>query len=105
MEPLAPIQYRDFWDVPRIFIASYEGKSYLFDCPFDEATEDYPNIYKVFILPELPEATLAGSWDELHTFATQYLGDVPIDKVGFDPTHRHGIHPRVLEELAALVSV
>ena len=39
----ANIQYRDFYDVPRIFVADYQGRLYLFDCPFDEALDDYPS--------------------------------------------------------------
>ena len=26
-----PISYRDFWDVPRVFLARHEGRVYLFD--------------------------------------------------------------------------
>lgn len=101
MESIAPIQYRDFWDVPRIFIASFDGKSFLFDCPFDETMEDFPSVYRVYLLPDVPAEELAGSWDKLHQRATHYLGEVPIEKVDFDPTRRRSIYPKVLEELAA----
>ena len=101
MKPWVPIQYRDFWDLPRIFIASYDRKLFLFDCPFDETAEDYPETYKVYILPGQREEELTGSWDKLHLRASHFLGEVPISKVEFDPTRRQGIQPSVLEELAA----
>lgn len=97
-----PIRYRDFWDVPRIFLANYENKLFLFDCPFDDEIEDYPRHYKVYVLPDLAEEVLAGSWAELYTSATQYLGEVPIENVRFDATKRREIDSAVLEELVAV---
>jgi hypothetical protein len=44
----APIRYRDFYDLPRIFITSYNGQDYLFDCPFDDELDDYPDSYRVY---------------------------------------------------------
>ena len=40
MSATTPIQYMGFHDVPLIFIARYRGETYLFDCPFDEETEE-----------------------------------------------------------------
>ncbi len=100
-----PIRYRDFWDVPRIFLAHYENKLLLFDCRFDDDVEDYPKHYKVYILPDVAEEVLAGSWAELHALATQYLGEVAIDKVRFDATKRREIDAAVLDELSAVMRV
>ncbi|MBI3437578.1 MAG: hypothetical protein HY054_02795 [Proteobacteria bacterium] len=36
-----PIRYRDFWDLPRAFSVDYDGKTYFFDCPFNESIDDY----------------------------------------------------------------
>lgn len=101
MNQWAPIQYREFWDVPRIFLAPYQGKWFLFDCPFDEATEDFPDSYRVYLIPEPSEEELAGSWDKLHEKATRYTGEVPIAKVHFDPSKRREIDSKVLDELMA----
>ena len=54
-ETWAPIRYRDFYDVPRIFLANYRGRLYLFDCPFDEETEDFPDFYHVYTMPPIPD--------------------------------------------------
>jgi hypothetical protein len=99
MPTSAPITYRDFWDVPRIFLVTHEGRTLLFDCPFDEATEDYPDTYAVYQLPALADGELTGSWDKLSERAERYLGTVPVGEVRFDPTRRQGIDPAVLREL------
>lgn len=41
----APIRYREFYDLPRIFIATHNGQSYIFDCSFDDALDDYSGKY------------------------------------------------------------
>jgi hypothetical protein len=99
----APILYREFWDVPRIFIARYRQQSWLFDCPFDEATEDFPGCYKVYLLPELKDEDLAGSWNKLPSRAIQYVGEVPVKAVRFDPSKRREIDSKVLDELTAQI--
>jgi hypothetical protein len=101
MSHWAPIRYREFWDVPRIFLVPYQGKWFLFDCPFDEAGEDFPDSYRVYVIPEPSEAELAGSWDKLHTKATWYSGDVSIGNVRFDASKRREIDTSILDELMA----
>ncbi len=100
-----PIRYRGFWDVPRIFLASYKGRVFLFDCAFDENTEDYPEQYRVYILPYLAEEELVHSWDKLHLKALQYLGEVPLNRIRFDPTRRREIDSAILEELTGAIKV
>lgn len=94
------IRYRDFYDFPRIFIVSYEGRQYLFDCPFDDKLDDYPNHYRVYQLPTLPETELAGSWEHLPERATEFLGTVPLTAVQFDATKRASINTAVFSLLA-----
>ena len=36
MSQMLRINYRDFYDVPRIFFVKYEDKMYLFDSKFDD---------------------------------------------------------------------
>lgn len=97
----APIDYRDFWDVPRIFFAEGRDRLYLFDCQFDDEIEDFRTEYRVFLMPPLTTEDLAGSWAELYRKATHELGTVPVDHVTFDPTRRAFIDAAVLDELAA----
>ena len=101
MDDMTPIAYRDFWDVPRIFVARRRGAVLLFDCAFDEKTEDYPNFYRVYLLPDLRDEDLAGTWDELHLKARRSLGEVPIAAVRFDATRRRAVDTSLLDALAA----
>lgn len=96
-----PIRYREFWDVPRFFLVPYQGKWFLFDCPFNEAAEDFPDSYRVYTIPEPSEEELAGSWDKLHEKAIEYSGVVPIATVRLDPSKRREIDTSVLDELVA----
>lgn len=95
------IRYRDFWDLPRIFLVPYQGQWFLFDCLFDEASEDFPDCYRVYVIPQPSEEELAGSWDKLHEKAIRCSGEVPIARVRFDPSKRREIDTRVLDELMA----
>ena len=52
------IQYRDFYDVPRIFLTTYKGRHFLLDCPFDDALDDYSAAYEVFLMRHLSETEL-----------------------------------------------
>lgn len=97
----ATIQYRDFYDVPRIFIASYDGTGYLFDCVFDDEIDDYANRYRVYQLPPIPDEDLEGSWEDLSERAERLLGSVPVAEVHFDPTKRQRINTTVIETLLA----
>jgi hypothetical protein len=99
MNHWASIRYREFWDVPRIFLVPHQGQWFLFDCPFDEESEDFPDFYRVYIVPEPSEEELAGSWDKLHEKATLYSGEVPIARVHFDPSKRREIDVGILDEL------
>jgi hypothetical protein len=95
----ASIRYRDFWDVPRIFLVAYQGELYLFDCAFDEELEDFLDTYQVYVLPDIAEAQLAGSWEELPEKALRYVGAVPITEVRFDATKRQSIDTAILDRL------
>jgi hypothetical protein len=99
MSTWAPIRYRGFWDVPRIFLVTDCGRHLLFDCPFDETIEDFPDDYRVYLMPPITEEELAGSWDQLSERALQYLGKVSIGKVRFDPSKRREIDTAILEDL------
>jgi hypothetical protein len=97
----ATIRYRDFYDVPRIFVTTLNGKLYLFDCPFDDELEDYSERYRVYQLPADLKRKLQGSWERLSERAESLLGSVPVGKVQFDQTKRKRINTSVLEELLA----
>lgn len=95
------IRYRDFYDVPRIFITTHDRELYLFDCPFDEQLDDYSESYQVYQLPAIAEDELQGSWEHLAERAASVLGTVPVAQVQFDTMKRNSIDIAVLEELIA----
>jgi hypothetical protein len=96
----AHIEYRDFWDVPRMFLVRHDGHLYLFDCEFDEETEDFRNFYKVYIMPELSEEERSDAWIKLPNKATHFCGSVPTGSVLFDETKRNYIDTAILDSLA-----
>jgi hypothetical protein len=95
----ADIRYRDFWDIPRMFVVEYVGHRYLFDNKFDEEVEDYTLHYDVFELPLAPELDLSGSWVGLRDRADRPVGQVPLGAVRFDETKRKYIDTSVIEGL------
>ncbi len=99
MNHWSTIHYRDFYDVPRIFIISYEGRQFLFDCPFDDDLDDYSPSYRVYAMPPLAEADLEGSWEHLPQLAISFLGTVPVNRAQFDPTRREAINTTIINEL------
>ncbi len=103
MSTWASIKYMGFWDVPLIFLVPYQGELVLFDCEFDEEVEDYRDFYKVYAVPPAVAEDLPKDWTTLHTRATRYLGNVPVQSVRFDPTRRREVDTSVLEELMGKV--
>ena len=86
-----PIRYRGFWDVPRVFLAQHGQDTFLFDCAFDVGLDDYPDDFKVFLMPDIPQEELPKDWTLLRDRATRYLGQVAVSQVRFDPTLREFI--------------
>jgi hypothetical protein len=99
MSEMAPITYKGFYDVPLIFIARYQGKTYLFDCPFDEELEDDSESYKVYLFPDCKDEDLPRDWTILHERAIRYLGDIPVSNVQFDATRRKQVDASVIDAL------
>lgn len=100
MSRWAAINYRDFWDFPHIFICTDGGRTYLFDCPFDEELGDFLNEFHLYLMPTLPAEVLAGSWAGLHHRAVASLGSIPTSSVKFDPTKRQFVDASVLDTLS-----
>ena len=99
MSKMIPIKYREFYDIPRMFIVSYHGHIYLFECQFNEAKDDYPSHYDVHLMPSLTAKDLEGSWAGLTSRAVSKITEVPIEKVKFDETLRDAVDAEVLERL------
>jgi len=95
------VAYRDFWDFPRTFIVKWRKRLVMFDCPFDDAAEDYGDHFAVYVLP----MTLAGhlsrptsSWVGASGMG-EYIGEAAIKDVDFDRTRRWSIDDGILTTL------
>src|SRR4051794_35886837 len=105
MNKWSPIKYMGFYDVPLVFLTRHGNQSFLFECPFLADVEDYAEIYKVYLMPELQESDLPKDWTTLASLATRHLGNVPVAKVRFDPTRRQAVDTAVFELLPAFQAV
>jgi hypothetical protein len=102
MNDWAPIQYMGFYDIPLIFVTRHRNQTFLFDCPFRADTEDYAEVYKVYLMPDPRPEDLPKDWTTLAGRATRYLGDVAVDKVRWDETRRHAIDAAVFDLIPAV---
>ena len=93
------ITYRDFYDVPRMLIVNHRGLKLLLDSPFDQLKDEYSPVYQVYLLPnELNEQSLV-SWVTLPQMATRRIGEIPVDRLEFDPTRRVDIDTGAIDSL------
>jgi hypothetical protein len=78
-----------------MFVVEASGARYLFDCPFDDRADEYPDVYRVYRLsPEASDAVESASW-----LALANRGEVPAVSVTFDPTRRAAVDAAVLDSL------
>lgn len=98
------LEFRDYWDVPRIFLVRHRDQLMLFDCPFDEEIEDFLKEYRVYLMPELKAADLSGSWEFLASKAVRALGTIPVREVVFDPTNRKSVRSDLLDQILSVSS-
>src|SRR6266853_5213243 len=96
MKRWTSIRYRDFYDIPRIFVTEGATRTFLFDCRFNDEKDDYEEMYKVYLMPKLDEKDLAGGWQSLSAKAERLLGEIRTSEVEFDPTLRHQINAELL---------
>jgi hypothetical protein len=72
----------------------------LFDCSFDDATEDFLSSYRVYMMPALKDEQVAGPWSDLPARALKYVGDVAIERIRFDTTRRQAVDASVFGDLS-----
>ena len=99
MKRWAAIQYREFYDIPRIFLADDGKQIFLFDCQFDVKKDDYPETYKVYSMTRLSEEDIKGSWESLPSKAERFLGEVRTLEVEFDATRRREVNLEILDKI------
>lgn len=90
------VEYRDFYDVPRMFVLRHAGTTYLFDSAFDDESDEYKPDYEVFKLPGIPGGN--SDWSNLRALG-EFVGRVPVSQVEFDETRRERCNERVFDDL------
>ena len=93
------IVYREFYDVPRMFILNHRGLKLLLDSPFDDVKDEYSPSYRVYVLPKTLDEQRLPSWEALAKIATRCLGEIPVDRLRFDPTKRADIDCEAIDSL------
>ncbi len=99
MDEMISIQYRDFYDIPRVFVLSWKGQTYLFDCPFNSASDDYSDHYDIYLIPDLSTEDLAGSWNGLASRAISKVGEISTGDVKFDESRRSSVDSEIVSHL------
>lgn len=93
------IRYRDFYDVPRCILVEYRGRHYLFDCPFDDSSDEYPDRYTVYALSTESLSDInTVDWNQISRKGTP-IGDVLVSDVEFDETKRQAISAKIFDGL------
>jgi hypothetical protein len=81
--------YGEFYDFPRQVRFQLGNDWYYLSSAFDDARDDYPDFYDVFLLPFKSEEEIRANpcyWRDLSR--ADYLGRIPISEVGLDETRR-----------------
>jgi hypothetical protein len=92
------LEYRDYYDLPRLILLSADSRFVLLDCPFDELADESAADYAVYVLAADPRD--APDWRSRPKVG-RILGHVPVASITFDPTRRQAIRS---DGLAAFLS-
>jgi hypothetical protein len=96
------LAYREFFDIPRAFILEpITGLFLLFDCPFDDTSDDYSGTFNVYPLQIATVEALPQDWRTLTARSQDSVGAVAVAEIEFDETRRKQVR---LQKLAALVA-
>jgi hypothetical protein len=99
----ANIEYREFYDVPRVFLVEYKQQLFLFESPFDEGHDEYSETYSVYVMRELTKEERQGSWEQISEKAVRKVGEVRVSDVKFDSTLRRAIDTSLLDHLVSVM--
>ena len=95
-----PIRYESFYDVPRLFFVEVEGSALAFDCPFDDASDDYREEYSVYRLDAIDRSIDQEAFDWRGALARAvYIGRIPVVNVRFDETRRCFVAAETVSEV------
>ncbi len=88
MAPWSIIASREFWDVPRMIMATDGTNTFLFHSHFDDSLDDYVDFYACYVMPVLSTEELEGTWVGLENRALDRLPNVPLNELPFELPRR-----------------
>ncbi len=89
MNAWTDIHYREFWDFPRMVIATCPDGTFLFWSRFDEEIDEYIDHYEVWRMPSLSEIDLSSSWVGLERKGLERMPNVPLRELPFTITSKN----------------
>jgi hypothetical protein len=92
------IDYRGFYDLPRLIRVGFEGAVLFFDCSFNEALDDYEDHYTVYRVGGV-DAQHANDWRAYLTPANR-IGTIKVGDLQLDRTLRQYLHRDTLSKVA-----
>jgi len=93
------IIYSGFWDRPLGFVVRYRDRIFYFLRKFNDDSDEYEDVYKVFLLPALTEKDIQNSWDSLDTKTLRHVSTIRVSDVIFDASFRKSIDSDILDVL------
>jgi hypothetical protein len=93
-----PIEYGEFYDLPRQITFQSGDEWFLLRSYFDEEKDEYSDVYDVYLLPFRSKDDFEAHPDFWMPMATAvHLGHIPVTAVGLDETRRRSIDARAIE--------
>ena len=97
-----PIEYRDFYDRPRMFKLTVGDQVFLCISAFKEDLDDHDSAYEVWRITSPEAISWGGSWLEFPRPNDQLMGRIAVKDVVFDASCRASVDLRSLEAMVAL---
>lgn len=96
---MEPIKYFSFWDVPRNFAFERGGNVYLITSGFDDALDEYPDDYEVFVVSGVGSLSMVSDWKSIEPLPKTSVGRIPVASVQFDKSHRKYVDGSFLDTI------
>ena len=98
MEWLPILEYREFYDLPRLILVETDDRFLLLDCPFEDGFDDYAADFFVYQLESDPRLSFGADWSGLPATG-RLLGQVSVNSITFNSTRREALRSRELATL------
>jgi hypothetical protein len=92
MEQWVFVEYRDFYDVPRMILARCDLGTFLFYSRFEEVAGEYSDHYEVYSMAPLSSDDVSGSWIGIEARALKRLDKLSVSDFPFDVALRRFLY-------------